>query len=120
MEQNIYEYSIPEEFPDLAIIKLAENVIGGSEALHFTNLIREVINKNVKYVIVDMINVKILNSSGLGMLVGSMSTLKKHNLEMIFINVPEKIYSILKMTHLNEIFRIFSNLNEAVANLKEF
>ncbi len=119
MEQNIYEYTIPENYQYLAVIKLSENVIGGSEALHFSNLIREVIKKNIKYVIIDMYDVKILNSSGLGMLVGGMSTLKKNNLDMVFINVPEKIYSILEMTHLNEIFNIFSNFDEAIANLKQ-
>ncbi len=117
MEQNNYEYIIHSEYPEIAIIKLTQNVIGGSEALQFSNLLHEVVKKNIKFIIIDMINVMNMNSSGLGMLVGSLSTLKKNNIEMIFINVPEKIYSLLRMTHLNEIFKIFDNLEQAISDI---
>lgn len=111
---SIYEYDIHPEFHDTALIKLRRNVTGGDEAFGFTTALMDISSKNVSKVVINMSNVEIINSSGLGMLVSGLSTLKKKNIDMLLIEVPEKVMSLLKMTHLDMVFKIYSDLDSAL------
>jgi anti-sigma B factor antagonist len=59
-----------------------------------------------------------MNSSGLGMLVSGISTLKKHNISMLLANLPEKISALLQITHLDKVFKVYPNVEVALENCK--
>lgn len=101
---DTYYYYFTEQRPDVAVIELKEKVLGGNDALEFAVKLDEIIRAAAKTVIIDLKNVEIMNSSGLGMLVSTLSTLKKHDMKMMLASVPQKIDSLLKMTHLNQVF----------------
>lgn len=112
-----YHYSVHSQYADIAIILLHKDILGGNEALGFTSTLHELIDKNIKHVIIDMKDVEMINSSGLGMLVSGLSTLKKQTAEMILVNVPSKVAGLLEMTHLDKVFRIFGSIDEATKKL---
>ena len=115
MEQEyFFNCEILEEKPFVAVIYLGKSVLGGNEALEFTSHLEECSNKNIKYVIVNLQKVQMMNSSGLGMLVSGISTLRKHNITMYLADVPEKVFKLLKMTHLDEVFNTFPSLDIAI------
>ena len=107
-----------EQHPDVVVIKLGENVQGGNEALEFSTKLHELSSGNIKYVILDLQNVKLMNSSGLGMLVGGLNTLQKNNIRMVLANMPEKIMNLLKMTHLDQVMHTFGSVEEALKNYR--
>ena len=111
-----YSYEILGKI-NIASVKLGENVLGGNDALLFTSCLNEISQKGVKFVIIDLKSVDVMNSSGLGMLVSGLSTLKKHEIEMVLVSVPHKVKNLLKMTHLDKIFKIFNNIEDAVEAL---
>ena len=98
-------------------ISLGENVLGGNDALNFSSKLMELNQKKVNNVIVDLQNVKMINSSGIGMLVSGLTTLKKHDANMILVGLTDKIKHILQMTHLNQVFITFENVNEALDSI---
>ena len=98
----------------LVKIELNEQVLGGNDALDFASLLHEMTEQNVKYIIADLTKVKIMNSSGLGMLVSGLTSMKKNNINFILVSVPDKIMSLLEMTHLDKVFQIYDNEAEAV------
>lgn len=116
-EEIFFEYEIIKSDPGIASIKLGKNVLGGNEALAFTSKLHELADKKIKAVIVDMHDVEIINSSGLGMLVSGLSTLRKHNITLALAAVPQKVESLLEMTHLDKVFSLFGNIEAAVKEI---
>ncbi|MFC2130835.1 STAS domain-containing protein [Bacteroidota bacterium] len=100
--------------PGVVTITLGENVLGGNEALDFSSKLYELNQQGIKCVVVNLQNVKMINSSGLGMLVGGLNTLKKNDIKMLLAGLSEKIDVLLNMTHLNQVFTIFNNVDDAL------
>ncbi len=120
-ENSAYEHRILGKNKDIAVVELKSNVMGGSDALAFTSKLQQLAgdssaSDSSKVVIVDLHNVELMNSSGLGMLVSGMSTLKKHNISMHLAAVPVKVLKLLEMTHLNKVFQIFDTVEDAVSS----
>lgn len=113
---NLVQYKL-EVKDNYAVIKLFENVLGGQDALQFSSILQDLPDSNVKYLFVDLKDVQVMNSSGLGMLVGGLSNLKKDNIELILVSTPKVVSDLLEMTHLNEVFKTFENLEEAINQL---
>ncbi len=103
--------------PNVFLISLDENIQGGSDALDFSSILYELIKKNAICIIIDLQNVKIMNSSGLGMLVSGLKTLKQNNIKLCLVNPTSKIENLLEMTHLNEVFQIFKSIQDVVNSL---
>ncbi len=113
-DNNAYGHRILGDDNNIALIELNANVMGGHDALAFTSKLQELAGEAPKGVIVDLHNVALMNSSGLGMLVSGMSTLRKHNVPMYLAAAPAKVYMLLEMTHLNKVFQIFDTVEDAI------
>lgn len=109
-----YNYRILENNPSVAVIELKAQVLGGNDALSFSSSIELLSNKNFSHVIADLSKIEIINSSGLGMLVAALSSLRKHEIGFVLTSVPEKVMNLLQMTRLNEVFKIYDSVESAV------
>lgn len=103
---------------NLVLLKFGKQLLGGNDALNLISRLNELSSQNIKYVVADLSKVEIINSSGLGMLVSALTTLKKYEIELLLCCLPEKIKKLLEMTHLNKIFRSFESTEKAFMNLK--
>lgn len=103
-----------DENGKVAIIELPPMVLGGNDAMAFTSTLQILVAKNVESVIVDLAKVELINSSGLGMLVSGLSSLRKQNISFGLADVPDKVSKLLQMTHLDKVFQIYPNLAEAM------
>ncbi len=108
--ENI-KYRILETRTEIAVVELGKNVLGGSEALEFTSVLDELSHSPVKIIAADLSNVELMNSSGLGMLVNGLNSVKKHDKAFVLASVPAKVEKLLKMTHLDEVFTIYSGID---------
>jgi len=100
-----------------AVIGLNDDQLGGSDALEFTNLINDLKLKNLNNVVCDLNNVKLMNSSGLGMLVAALSSFKKVNTKFTLVSIPDNIMNLITMTHLDKVFEIRANQEEVINSL---
>ena len=96
------------------VVELKGNVMGGEDTKEFNELLHKLIDEGKKKVIVDLSDVKFMNSSGLGMLISGLTTMKRENGSLKLANVTEKIESLLIITKLITIFESFDNVDEAV------
>ena len=110
---NSFNHSFIQQDPMIAQIDLESNIVG-DEAMDFDNLLNELYSTKVKAIIINLEKVEIMNSSGLGMLVSGHSKSKKQGVNFCMINIPLKIEKLLQMTHLNKLFRIYPNADEAM------
>ena len=97
----------------IAVLKLGENVLGGNDALEFAEATEELRNKGAELIIADLKKVNVMNSSGLGMLVSSLSNLKNNDVDFVLSSVPKKVMSLLEMTHLDKVFSIYNSVEDA-------
>jgi anti-sigma B factor antagonist len=97
-----------------AIIELKGNVMGGDDTKDFNDLLHKLVEENKLNIVVDLSDVKFMNSSGLGMLIGGLTTIKKSNGSLKLARVGDKIESLLIITKLITIFESFETVEEAV------
>ncbi|MFO7526754.1 MAG: STAS domain-containing protein [Ignavibacteriaceae bacterium] len=101
------------------IIELKGNVMGGEDTKDFTETLHKLIDQGKTNVIVDLSAVKFMNSSGLGMLISGLTTMKRANGHLKLANVTDKIESLLIITKLITIFESYESVEEAVKSLPE-
>lgn len=101
---------------DVAILSLKGKLMGGPETQAVHEKVKELAENKVLKVVIDLGNVKWMNSSGLGAIMGSMTTLKNAGGELKLANVTEKVKSLFIITKLITIFETYESVDEAVSN----
>lgn len=96
------------ESEDEFVLILGENLSGGSDAMEFQSRVNEILKNGNKKIVLDLSNIKIINSSGLGMIVATHSNLKKDSAALFLRNIPQKVDELIKMTHLDKVLKIES------------
>jgi len=99
-----------------AVIELKGNVMGGDDTKDFNDLLHKLVEENKLNIVVDLSDVKFMNSSGLGMLIGGLTTMKKSNGSLKLARVGDKIESLLIITKLITIFESYDTVEEAVGS----
>lgn len=113
MKEHVYKYELLPEKSDTALVRLGTHALGGKDAMNFTSLLNEIGKTDIKYVIADLTEIQVINSSGLGMLVSGLSTLKKYNIELVLTGLPKKVADIMLITRLDTIFKIYDTVEKA-------
>jgi anti-sigma B factor antagonist len=99
----------------IVIIALSGKIMGGPEAGQINEQINNFIDKGKIRIIIDLQNVEWMNSSGLGILIGVITTLKNNNGKLVVTNVSDRILNLLKITKLVSVFEIKDDLDSALA-----
>jgi anti-sigma B factor antagonist len=94
-------------------------MMGGPETTALHDHIRGLLNDGIKKVVIDLGGVKWINSSGLGVLMAAMTTLKNAEGQMKLANVTEKVESLLMITQLMRIFQTYDTIDRAVSAMSE-
>jgi anti-sigma B factor antagonist len=98
-----------------AVITLSGDVLGGAEAMEFSGAVGELIRSGAREVVVDLTGVDLMNSSGLGMLVGASTSLRSSQGRLMVAGANERILGLLKMTRLDSVFATYASREEALA-----
>ncbi|HTP80463.1 MAG TPA: STAS domain-containing protein [Bacteroidota bacterium] len=102
----------------VTVIELSGNVMGGPDATMLNDQLRKLIEGNKKKIVVDLKDVKFINSSGLGMLIGGLTTLRNSGGELKLARASKKIETLLEMTKLTNVFDVHKSVNDAVDAFK--
>lgn len=100
------------------VLELKGNVMGGPDSQDFNNVIHKLVEEGKKNVVVDLADVKFMNSSGLGMLITGFTTMKNSGGFLKLANATEKINSLLIITKLITIFEHYNSVDEAVKSFE--
>ncbi|OGU33563.1 MAG: anti-anti-sigma factor [Ignavibacteria bacterium GWB2_35_6b] len=96
------------------VLEFKGNVMGGPEAEEFSKMLHDLLDQEKKNVVVDLSDVKFMNSSGLGMLISGFTTMKNGGGSLKLANATDKINSLLVITKLITIFEHFDSVDKAV------
>ncbi len=80
--------------------------------------IKDELNKNKVNVIINLDRVSYIDSSGIGVLISSLSNLKKIGGALKLINVYASVRKVFELTKLTSFFDIYDNESDALAAFK--
>lgn len=96
------------------VIELKGKLVGGPLSSEFSQLLYDNLDKGKKNVVVDIGGLSFVNSSGLGILISGLTSMRKNGGDLKLANVSNKIEGLLSITKLNQIFEQFDTADEAV------
>jgi len=100
----------------VTILDVSGKLMGGEDADLFRDTIHGLLEEGKKRILVDLSEVRWVNSTGVGILITGYTTMRRNKGDLKLLNVSNKIQSILYVTKLNLIFECFDNEDEAVAS----
>ena len=106
-------YNVDEQY-NAVVITLKGNVMGGPDGAKLHDTLHEMREQGKKNVVVDLSKVKFMNSSGLGMLISGMTTMRNAGGDLRLANVADRIQSLLVITKLITVFKHYESVGEAV------
>lgn len=107
-----------KEIKGVVVIEMDGTVIGGPDASALNDYLHHLITEDKKNIVIDLKEVSFINSSGLGMLIGSLTTMRNSGGELKLARASKKIEDLLEMTKLLKVFDLHKSVNDAVASFK--
>ncbi|MCI0532505.1 MAG: STAS domain-containing protein [candidate division Zixibacteria bacterium] len=106
------------EVGSLVVLEPKGKIMGGPDATLLHDQLHEFIQQGKKKVIIDLSKVDWMNSTGLGILISALTTLRNNQGELKLANVTDKIQSLLTITKLVTVFESHNSVEQAVASFK--
>lgn len=107
------KYSASDKYAHSAIISLDNQVFGGPQAVEFSALLAKAVESGITKVVVDCSEVEMMNSSGLGMLVGGLTSMRKSGGTFCLASVPARVMHLLDITKLHSVLKVYITIEEA-------
>ena len=102
----------------VVILEPKGKIMGGPDASLLHDKLHEFLEAGKKKVVIDLAKVEWMNSTGLGILISTYTTLRNNNGELKLANVTDKIQSLLTITKLVTVFDTHDSVDEAVKALQ--
>ncbi len=103
-----------KEHNGVSVITVKGNLMGGPETTALHEKVKELVEQNKKKVVIDLSHVKWMNSSGLGTIMGCLTSLKNAQGDLKLCGVTEKVKSLFMITKLITLFETYATQEEAV------
>ena len=89
-----------------SVIEILDNEIGLANMAELKSIIEKELEEGNVFIGIDMKNINVINSSGLGVLISCLSKIKSKEGLLKLLNLNDKIFNIFKITKLNLVFDI--------------
>ena len=103
-----------EERYNAVVLQLKGDVMGGPDGSKLHDALRELKESGQKNVVIDLSKVRFMNSSGLGMLIGGLATMRNAGGDLRLANATDRIQSLLMIAKLLTVFKHYDSVDEAV------
>ena len=104
-----------KETGDVNVMILKGKLMGGPETIAVHEQVKSLIDQNRKKVVIDLSHVAWMNSSGLGTMMGCLTSLRNAGGDLKLAGVTEKVKSLFMITKLITIFETYDTADEAAA-----
>jgi anti-sigma B factor antagonist len=104
-----------KDYQGVIVLVVKGNLMGGPETIAVHEKVKELVEEKKNKVVIDLSHVKWMNSSGLGTLMGCMTSLKNAKGDLKLSGVTEKVKSLFIVTKLITIFETHDSAEDAVS-----
>ena len=98
------------------ILRISGSVLG-DDRIQLSNKIQELVDGGGKNIVLNLRDVDLMDSVGLGMLVALRTSLMRNEVKLLLSNVDRSVRSLLLITKLNNVFDLYDTEDEALADL---
>jgi anti-sigma B factor antagonist len=109
-----YSYKVDGKIFDL---EFDGDLIGENKGPELVEIVNDNLSNGVKYCLVDISEVRYINSSGIGVLITILTKFRNKGGELFLINPSEHVKKLLIITKLQAIFNIVSSRAEAESQI---
>lgn len=99
---------------DVAVVDISGRIVLGEESAALRNVITDLLNSGQKKILLNLGDVNYIDSSGLGQLVSTFTTVRRQNGELKLFNLNNKVHDVLQITKLYTVFDISNDEATAV------
>ncbi len=99
------------------VITITGNLMGGPDVTALNDKLHALLDDGKKQVVLDMQGVQFINSSGLSLMLGAASMMKKVGGSLKLAAASEKILGLIKVTKLTQVFETYPSVDKAVDSL---
>ncbi len=103
----------------ISILEIKGKLMGGPETAEIHNRVKELVANGVTKVVIDLGKVTWMNSTGLGALMSSLTTVRNAGGDLKIARATEKVKSLFMVTKLITIFDNYETLEEALNSFKQ-
>jgi anti-sigma B factor antagonist len=101
---------------DVNILDCSGKITLGEGTMAIRNTVREVLKNGGKKIVLNLADVNYIDSSGIGELVSTYTTVTNHGGQLKLLNLTKKIQELLAITKLLTVFQVYDNEQAAVAS----
>jgi anti-sigma B factor antagonist len=101
----------------VAVVAVRGVINFGESARQFSSFLKELLDAGTPAVLIDMSGIDSVDSTGLGELVGYLQRFESEGRRLALLRPHRRILSLLRLTRLDEIFPIYEDQGDAIANL---
>jgi len=98
----------------VSILEIKGKLMGGAETTEIHNRVKELVANGVTKVVIDLGKVSWMNSTGLGALMSSLTTVRNAQGELKIARATDKVKSLFMVTKLITIFDSYDSVEEAL------
>jgi len=107
-----------KQMDSVLVIEIQGEIMGGAGSESFRDIIYDAIEEDSVFVVVDLKDATWMNSSGLGVLINGLTTLRGSGGDLRLANLSKKVRHPLEITKLEAVFLIYSSVVDAVNSYK--
>ena len=100
----------------VTIVDLSGRITLGEASVVVRDLINDLMGKGNKKILLNLVEVNYIDSSGIGVLVSSFSTVRSQGGELKLVNLSKRIGDLLKITKVYSLFDVKDDEAAAVAS----
>jgi anti-sigma B factor antagonist len=108
------------EVAHVSILDIDGRIVLGDEIHQLRDAVRDLVKQGKKKIILNLANVDYIDSSGVGELVGSFTTVRNAGGELKLMNLTQKVHDVLHVTKLYTVFDIKDDEFHAVKSFDYF
>ena len=106
------------EVDGVSVVTLDGRIVLGEESTSFREKLRSLIAEGKKKIVLNMANIKYIDSAGLGTLVAAHLSAKNQGASVRLSNLGTKFYEVMQITKLLTIFDVYDTEAAAVSSFQ--
>jgi anti-sigma B factor antagonist len=99
---------------DVTVVDATGRITLGEGATVFRDMIRDLAAKGDKKILVNLADVSYIDSSGIGEMVSSFTTVTNHGGQLKLLSLTKRVKDLLQITKLYTVFEVFEDEASAV------
>lgn len=111
------EYSLQKK-GEYNILTLKGSLLADIQSKEILQLVSDELNNGISKYVIDLSELKFINSSGLGMMLTILTKVRKAGGDAVLANVPEQVQNLLIITKLQAIFKTADSVEEAATKFE--